>query len=85
MLCKILPYIYYTIAHRAGTFGAIFQYGLDHQVSEHSVVSAQMSVGSHVGVSLKLKLVWYTQVYYIAGLPKKPGILEKPVIWQFRL
>jgi len=50
---------------KAGTFGAIFQYGLDHQVSEHSVVSAQMSVGSHVGVSLKLKLTRASHVYQL--------------------
>jgi len=48
---------------KAGTFGAVLQYGAEHQLSEHSLVSAQVSVGAAVGVSLTLKLTRATHTY----------------------
>jgi len=48
---------------KAGTFGLVVQYGAEHQVSEHSAVSAQVSVGVPVGVTLTLKLTRASHTY----------------------
>ena len=40
---------------RAGTFGAIVEYGVEKKISMFSTVGATMSVGYPVGVSLRIK------------------------------
>lgn len=40
---------------RAGTFGAIFEYGAEKKVSQNSSLSAAVSLGYPTGVQLKLK------------------------------
>ncbi|RZF36169.1 hypothetical protein LSTR_LSTR014398 [Laodelphax striatellus] len=40
---------------KAGTFGALLEYGVEKKVSEQSTISAVVSVGVPTGVSLKLK------------------------------
>lgn len=40
---------------RAGTFGAIVEYGLQRKVSEHSALAVAMSIGVPTGVYLKIK------------------------------
>ncbi|XP_039278518.1 dnaJ homolog subfamily C member 11 isoform X2 [Nilaparvata lugens] len=49
---------------KAGTFGALFEYGVEKKVSEQSTISAMVSVGVPTGVSLKLKLVRASQTYF---------------------
>lgn len=40
---------------RAGTFGAMVEYGLERKVSEHSSLAVSMTVGVPTGVMLKIK------------------------------
>lgn len=40
---------------RAGTFGAMVEYGLERKVSGHSTLAVAMSVGVPTGVTLKIK------------------------------
>lgn len=40
---------------RAGTFGALLEYGAEKQVSKQSAVAASVVVGVPTGVTLKLK------------------------------
>lgn len=47
----MLTYFYY----RAGTFGAMVEYGLERKVSEHSSLAVSMTVGVPTGVMLKIK------------------------------
>lgn len=42
---------------RAGTFGALLEYGAEKQVSKQSAVAASVVVGVPTGVTLKLKQV----------------------------
>uniref|UniRef100_A0A6M2DIU2 Putative molecular chaperone dnaj superfamily n=1 Tax=Xenopsylla cheopis TaxID=163159 RepID=A0A6M2DIU2_XENCH len=51
------------IAIKIGTFGALFEYGAEKKVSQHSSLSATMSVGVPTGVTLKIKLVRASQTY----------------------
>jgi len=53
-----------TVYHRAGTFGCMVEYGADHQLSQHSRISAHVSVGVPLGVSLKLKWAFLNCFYF---------------------
>lgn len=44
---------------RAGTFGAVFEYSAEKKVSEHSSLSAAVSIGVPTGVTLKIKYELY--------------------------
>jgi len=48
---------------KAGTFGAIVEYGLQRKISEHSALAVAMSIGVPTGVYLKIKLTRGNQVY----------------------
>nr|CAG4644654.1 EOG090X03AJ [Leptodora kindtii] len=50
-------------AVKAGTFGAMVEYGLERKVSEHSSLAVSMSVGVPTGVMLKIKLLRGNQAY----------------------
>ena len=43
------------ILFRTGTFGSVFEYGCERQISDHSRLAATMSIGVPVGVILKVK------------------------------
>lgn len=49
--------------YRAGTFGAFLEYGVEKKVSQHSSLSASVSVGVPTGVTLKIKLSRASQTY----------------------
>ncbi|KAI4464843.1 dnaj subfamily c member 11 [Holotrichia oblita] len=51
------------IAIKGGTFGGIFEYGIEKRVSKHSNVSAAVAVGMPTGVKLKIRLTRANQVY----------------------
>ena len=40
---------------RAGTFGAMIEYGLQRKISEHSALAVALSIGVPTGVYLKIK------------------------------
>ena len=42
---------------RFGTFGVVFEYGCEKKVSQFSVLGATMTVGTPMGVSLKIRWV----------------------------
>ncbi|XP_022905973.1 dnaJ homolog subfamily C member 11 isoform X2 [Onthophagus taurus] len=46
-----------------GTFGAIFEYGVEKRVSKHSNMSAAVAIGMPTGVKLKIRLTRANQVY----------------------
>ncbi|XP_046423389.1 dnaJ homolog subfamily C member 11 isoform X1 [Neodiprion pinetum] len=48
---------------KAGTFGAFLEYGAEKKVSQHSSLSASVSVGVPTGVILKIKLSRASQTY----------------------
>ncbi|KAK9501125.1 hypothetical protein O3M35_002228 [Rhynocoris fuscipes] len=48
---------------KAGTFGAVFEYGAEKKVSEQSTISATVSVGVPTGVILRIRLTRATQTY----------------------
>nr|CAG4637676.1 EOG090X03AJ [Chydorus sphaericus] len=48
---------------KAGTFGAVVEYGLERKVSEHSSLAVAMSIGVPTGITLKIKLVRGNQIY----------------------
>ncbi|KAK2188148.1 hypothetical protein NP493_143g03009 [Ridgeia piscesae] len=48
---------------RFGTFGVVFEYGCEKKVSQFSVLGATMTVGTPMGVSLKIRLNRGTQTY----------------------
>lgn len=50
-------------AVKAGTFGAVFEYGVERKVSNHSTLGATVVVGIPVGVTLKIKLTRAQQTY----------------------
>nr|SVE70323.1 EOG090X03AJ [Daphnia similis]SVE70947.1 EOG090X03AJ [Daphnia similis]SVE72210.1 EOG090X03AJ [Daphnia similis] len=50
-------------AIKAGTFGAMVEYGLERKVSEHSSLAVSMTVGVPTGVMLKIKLSRGNQIY----------------------
>ncbi|XP_046439736.1 dnaJ homolog subfamily C member 11-like [Daphnia pulex] len=48
---------------KAGTFGAMLEYGLQRKVSQHSSLAVSMTVGVPTGVRLKIKLLRGNQIY----------------------
>lgn len=44
-----------TAYSRAGTFGAVVEYGAEKKVSQHSWLAASVAVGIPSGVTLKIK------------------------------
>uniref|UniRef100_A0A224XKU7 Putative molecular chaperone dnaj superfamily protein n=1 Tax=Panstrongylus lignarius TaxID=156445 RepID=A0A224XKU7_9HEMI len=50
-------------ALKAGTFGAVIEYGAEKKVSEQSTISATVSVGVPTGVILRIRLTRATQNY----------------------
>ena len=48
------------LAVKAGTFGAILEYGVEERVTSQSSVSATMLVGFPLGVTCRLKLTRYS-------------------------
>nr|CAG4646907.1 EOG090X03AJ [Megafenestra aurita]SVE92290.1 EOG090X03AJ [Megafenestra aurita] len=73
-----IPHSYFTISYchklekhegrlrgaiKAGTFGAMVEYGLERKVSEHSSLAVSMTVGVPTGVMLKIKLSRGNQMY----------------------
>ena len=40
---------------KLGTLGAMVEYGCEAKVSQHSILGAAMSVGTHTGVTLRIK------------------------------
>jgi len=50
---------------KCGTFGYLVEYGAQHQLSQHSIVSAHVNVGFPLGVAVKLKLTRASQTYVI--------------------
>ncbi|XP_049843446.1 dnaJ homolog subfamily C member 11 [Schistocerca gregaria] len=67
-------------AARAGTFGALVEVGCEKKVSEHSSVSAAVTVGLPVGVSLKLKLGRGSQTY-VMPIHLCEEVLPAPVFY----
>nr|CAG4650833.1 EOG090X03AJ [Simocephalus serrulatus]SVE94140.1 EOG090X03AJ [Simocephalus serrulatus] len=73
-----IPHSYFTLSYchklekhegrlrgaiKAGTFGAMVEYGLERKVSEHSSLAVSMTVGVPTGVMLKIKLSRGNQIY----------------------
>jgi DnaJ family protein C protein 11 len=52
---KALPVHSVTAHSRAGTFGAVVEYGAEKKVSQHSWLAASVAVGIPSGVTLKIK------------------------------
>jgi len=50
-------------AIKAGTFGAMLEYGVERRITDHSSIGATMVVGVPVGVTLRLKLTRSSQTY----------------------
>ncbi|PSN53871.1 hypothetical protein C0J52_02423 [Blattella germanica] len=48
---------------KAGTFGAILEYGAEKKVSQHSSLAASVVVGVPSGVTLKIKVMRASQIY----------------------
>jgi len=48
---------------KAGTFGAVLEYGVDEIITSHSVLGATMAVGFPFGVTVRIKLRRATQTY----------------------
>lgn len=53
--CILNIHIMIIIIFRAGTFGAIFEYGAEKKVSQNSSLAASLSLGVPTGVQLKVK------------------------------
>ncbi|KRT81908.1 Chaperone [Oryctes borbonicus] len=51
------------LAVKGGTFGGIFEYGVEKRVSKHSNLSAAVAIGMPTGVKLKIRLTRANQVY----------------------
>ncbi|XP_054165299.1 dnaJ homolog subfamily C member 11-like [Oppia nitens] len=51
------------VAVKAGTFGAVFEYGCETRLSKHSIIGASISIGVPSGVSLRLRLSRANQSY----------------------
>merc|ERR1719312_2076196 len=51
------------MAVKAGTFGAILEYGVEERITDNSTLGATMVVGFPVGVTVRVKLVRATQTY----------------------
>ncbi len=50
---------------RAGSFGILLEYGVEKQVTKHSVLGATMVVGLPLGVTLRIKLSRGQQTYTV--------------------
>eukprot|EP00088_Acartia_fossae_P053707 TRINITY_DN6127_c0_g1_i4.p1 TRINITY_DN6127_c0_g1~~TRINITY_DN6127_c0_g1_i4.p1 ORF type:complete len:594 (+),score=122.49 TRINITY_DN6127_c0_g1_i4:48-1829(+) len=51
------------VSFKAGTFGAILEYGVEEKITEHSTLGATMEVGYPVGVTVRIKLKRSSQNY----------------------
>jgi len=51
------------LAVKAGTFGAILEYGVEEKITSYSTLGATMIVGFPVGVTVRMKLVRSSQSY----------------------
>ncbi|XP_047502037.1 dnaJ homolog subfamily C member 11-like isoform X1 [Penaeus chinensis] len=65
---------------KAGTFGAIFEYGAEKKVSQNSSLSASISLGVPTGVQLKVKLHRASQTYGMTILLCEE-ILPAPIMY----
>ncbi|XP_050737398.1 dnaJ homolog subfamily C member 11-like [Eriocheir sinensis] len=65
---------------KAGTFGAILEYGAEKKVSQNSSISASLALGIPTGVHLKIKLHRASQTYSTVFLLCEE-ILPAPVIY----
>ncbi|KAL7648908.1 UNVERIFIED_CONTAM: hypothetical protein RMT77_000842 [Armadillidium vulgare] len=70
----------FKITGKAGTFGAILEYGAERKVSRHSSLGATMSIGVPTGVILKIRLHRATQTYATSILLCEE-LLPAPVIY----
>ncbi|XP_071449157.1 dnaJ homolog subfamily C member 11 [Hetaerina americana] len=76
-------------AIRAGTFGAVLEYGVEKKVSKHSSLSAAVSFGVPNGVTLKIKLTRASQTYSfpihlsedVAASPVFYATIAPVVVW----
>lgn len=67
-------------ALKAGTFGAVFEYSAEKKVSEHSSLSAAVSIGVPTGVTLKIKLTRANQTY-VFPIHLCEEVLPSPVFY----
>ncbi|XP_069690191.1 dnaJ homolog subfamily C member 11 isoform X2 [Periplaneta americana] len=65
---------------KAGTFGAIAEYGAEKKVSQHSWLAASVSVGIPSGVTLKIKLSRANQTY-IFPIHLSDELIPSPVFY----
>lgn len=65
---------------KAGTFGAIFEYGAEKKVSQNSSLAASLSLGVPTGVQLKVKLHRASQTYGMTILLCEE-ILPAPIMY----
>jgi len=68
------------VAVKAGTFGAILEYGVEERVTSQSSLSATMVVGFPVGVTCRIKLTRASQVY-LFPFHLSDEILIQPVFY----
>merc|ERR1712192_80461 len=67
-------------AVKAGTFGAILEYGVEERVTSQSSVSATMLVGFPLGVTCRLKLTRSSQTY-LFPFHLSDEILVQPIFY----
>ncbi|KAJ9599175.1 hypothetical protein L9F63_010352 [Diploptera punctata] len=65
---------------KAGTFGAVVEYGAEKKVSQHSSLAASVVLGVPSGVTLKLKLVRANQVY-LFPIHLSEEVIPSPVFY----
>jgi len=65
---------------KAGTFGAIFEYGCEKRVSQHSILGATMTLGIPLGVTLKIKVNRGSQ-NYIFPIFLSEQLLPSPIFY----
>ncbi|XP_067005010.1 dnaJ homolog subfamily C member 11 isoform X3 [Anabrus simplex] len=65
---------------RAGTFGAVLEYGAEKKVSQHSSVAAAVSLGVPSGIILRVKLSRASQTYSFP-IHLSEEILPSPVFY----
>ena len=68
------------LAVKAGTFGAILEYGVEEKVTSQSNVSATMLVGFPLGVTCRLKLTRSSQTY-VFPFHLSDEILVQPIFY----
>lgn len=54
-MARLQPHLTSVYIFRAGTFGAILEYGAEKKVSQNSTLAASLALGVPTGVHLKLK------------------------------